>query len=120
MDECECNSFESQFQFVCKYAIDIPFQLGPVVRKGGSSPYFLEGVLYLGTKGTNVDEPDNYDIVHFTVCVFFFQVRDNCYPNPCRNAGICHDRKGLVQCSCQRGFKGVNCTGRFCFFAILL
>jgi hypothetical protein len=35
---------------------------------------------------------------------------DDCYINPCRNGGVCHDGIGSYQCECAGTFYGTNCT----------
>lgn len=36
---------------------------------------------------------------------------DICFPNPCRNNGVCKDVQGIAKCDCLPPHKGPFCTG---------
>ena len=35
------------------------------------------------------------------------------HPNPCRNNGYCYEKGATFECSCEFGFKGPTCAGKF-------
>ena len=39
-------------------------------------------------------------------------VRQFCLPNPCKNDGVCVPSTVAYTCSCKRGFKGDDCSGK--------
>lgn len=43
--------------------------------------------------------------VHFLV----FIEQSMCHPNPCKNLGICTELEREYECTCQPGYKGINC-----------
>lgn len=43
--------------------------------------------------------------------------KSQCHPNPCQNAGTCHENGPGYDCYCATGFKGPHCESmtRFSF-----
>lgn len=53
-------------------------------------------------------------------CLFSVDSRTSksqCHPNPCQNAGTCHENGPGYDCYCATGFKGPHCESmtRFSF-----
>ena len=45
--------------------------------------------------------------------VSFLIAQSYCHPNPCRNNGYCYEKGATFECSCEFGFKGPTCAGKF-------
>lgn len=47
----------------------------------------------------------------FIPFIYFTLDVDPCFPNPCKNNGVCKDIQGSAKCDCPPSHKGPFCTG---------